>query len=564
MTSGIIARAEPHARSITTTARCLLASLCGASALLLVILGTRLSFFNDDWWFLLQRPGLESHGGLDTVLAPHNGNLEVLLAAAYKALTAVFGMGSQVPFRVVMAAGVICLGVLVYSMVADRLGIELGLAAAAVVLFLGPAWEALLFFGGSNHLDAVVFGLAALVALERDTPTRNALACALLVLAVSISNTGAIFLVGAVVALLLRRELAAMWIVAVPAALFGLWWAFYGHEEPTGFTLGHVEHLPRYVFDSFSSGLAAITGVEQVQLPGVVSSGHILAALVLLLLILWLARGGRPPAPALVPASALLAFWLLTGASAITGRPANSSRYQIVDAVLLIVVGAELLRGTRLVGRARSALAVVAVPIVASNLIVMRHGYDFLRLQSGYAKAALGALEIARPLAPRGLWLLPPTARNPYLSGVTADRYFAVTKAHGAPPVYNASQILSALPLQRQAADSVVAAAYRISVRPAASISSVAACGRLPNGAERAVKPPGAVVRNLSPVVLAVGVSRFAPPGMPVYVGFLWAHATARVEIPLPADAVATRWRITLVDPRRVAGAATRVCQAVG
>lgn len=537
--------------------------MCGASAVLLVILGSRLSFFNDDWWFLLQRPGLESHGGLDAVLAPHNGNMEVLMAVAYKALAGVFGMSSQVPFHLVIALGVMCLGILVYVVVAARLGSELGLAAAAVVLFLGPAWEALLFFGGSNHLDAVVFGLAALVALERDTPGRNVLACALLVLAVSISNTGVAFLVGAVAALLLRRRLAAMWIVAVPACLFGLWWGFYGHKQPTGVTLGHVEHLPRYVFDSLSVGLAAITGVEHASLPTLLSSGHILAVLALLLVIVWLARGGRPSGWALVLASTLLAFWLLAGASAISGRGPNSSRYQVIDAVLLIALAAELLRGTRLSPRARSALAVVAVAIVASNLIVMRQGYDFLRVQSGYAQADLGALEIARPLSPPGVWLLPGVARDPYLSGVTTGRYFTVTKAHGAPPVYDASQILSALPLQRQAADSVLASADHISARPAARIGSVADCGRLPaDGAERAVKPPGAVVRNLSPTPLVVGVSRFAPRGMPVYIGFLRADAITRVEI--PADAAAMLWRVTLLDPRRAAGAATRVCQVVG
>lgn len=537
--------------------------MCGASTVLLVILGSRLSFFNDDWWFLLQRPGLESHGGLDVLLAPHNGNMEVLPAAALKVLVALFGLGSQVPFRVGMAIGIVCLGVLVYRIVAARLGTELGLAAAAIVLFLGPAWEALLFFNGSNHVYADAFGLAALVALERETHTRNALACALLALAVSTANTGIAFLAGAVVALLLRRRLAALWIVAVPAVLYGLWWGFYGHKEATHVTIGHIEHLPRYVFDSLSIGLAAIMGVEHGSVPGVLSSGHILGAVALLLLVLWLARGGRPSGWALVFASALLAFWLLTGASAIVGRGPSSSRYQITDAVLLIVLAAELLRHTRIGPGTRRALAPVFVAIVASNLLVLRSGYDFLGIQAGYVKADLGALEIARPLAPAGLWLLPSVARDPYLSGVTAGRYFAVTKAHGAPPVYSAAQILKALPPQRQAADSVLARAYHISSRPLARIGSVANCGRLAaDGSGRTVRPPGAVVRNLSALPLVVGVSRFAPHGMPVYIGFLAGHETARVGI--PADKIAIPWRITLLNPRRTQAATTRVCQAAG
>src|SRR5437763_15383086 len=43
--------------------RGLLALVCMAGGLLVVVLRTRLTFFNDDWYFLLQRPGLESHGG---------------------------------------------------------------------------------------------------------------------------------------------------------------------------------------------------------------------------------------------------------------------------------------------------------------------------------------------------------------------------------------------------------------------------------------------------------------------------------------------------------------------
>jgi hypothetical protein len=49
----------------------LLFAICLAGVLVVVLLGTRLTFFNDDWYFLFQRPGLESHPGLDSLLAPH-------------------------------------------------------------------------------------------------------------------------------------------------------------------------------------------------------------------------------------------------------------------------------------------------------------------------------------------------------------------------------------------------------------------------------------------------------------------------------------------------------------
>src|SRR3712207_4835742 len=58
----------------------LLCVICGASGLTVVLLGTRLTFFNDDWYFLLQRPGLSA----EAVLAPHNGHLSALAVLIYK------------------------------------------------------------------------------------------------------------------------------------------------------------------------------------------------------------------------------------------------------------------------------------------------------------------------------------------------------------------------------------------------------------------------------------------------------------------------------------------------
>ncbi len=177
-----VALAESHGAPAlrgVLSKRLLLALLCTAGGLLVVVLRSRLTFFNDDWYFLLQRPGLESHGGLDTLLVPHNGNIVVLLAVMYKVLVAVFGLGFQLPFGLVTGLTVAALGVLVFVLVDERLGPVVGLAAAAVVVFMGPAWEALLFFASISHLGALTLGVAALLALESDTtaPTRPRAPC---------------------------------------------------------------------------------------------------------------------------------------------------------------------------------------------------------------------------------------------------------------------------------------------------------------------------------------------------------------------------------------------------
>ncbi len=546
--------------------RLLLALVCTAGGLLVVVLRSRLTFFNDDWYFLLQRPGLESHGGLDTLLAPHNGNIVVLLALMYKALVAVFGLGFQLPFGLVTGLTVAALGVLVFVLVEERLGPVVALAAAAVVVFMGPAWEALLFFASISHLGALTLGVAALLALQSDTTARNVTACGLLVCAVLLFTLAIPFIVGAaIVVVAVRRRPGQLWIPAPPTALFGLWWVFYGHKQKSGITAGHIEHLPRYVFDAVSVGLASVTGLAHGSLPAALSSGHLLTVVAAAWLVAWLVKGGRPTAWSLVFAGTALSFWLLTGASAIAGRGATASRYQLTSATLLILLAAELLRGIR-IGRAGLAvLSAACVLIVASNLLVMRHGFDFMRVESQTAEVDLGALELLGHAAPPGLTLTTSVGDDPYLSGVTAGRYFAQTRSHGSPPVSSAQRIASSASRLRQAADSVLVAGYGIAARPALTGHSDRGCVRLPAGIAQAgppfaLSPRGAVVRNLTSVPLVIGVSHFAPSQRPTYIAFLGGRGSTRVGIPIASANV--RWRLSVTTGRRAALAAVVACPA--
>ena len=531
---------------------------------MVLILGLRLTFFNDDWYLLLQRPGLASHGGLDTLLEPHNGNMVVLLVLAYKVLTAIFGMHSQLAFRVLLGIAMAGLGIVVYRLVSERVGPLLGLAAAAAMLFLGPAWEVLLFFAAINHLAALTFGLAALLALESDTPRRNAIACALLVCAVATSNTGLALVVGAAIAVALRRRASQLWIPAVPVAVFALWWLFYGHKQSSGVTGSHLAHLPSYVFDSLSSGLASITGLVHGGLPDVLSSGHLLAVIALVLLVAWLTRGGRPGPWALVFAESLLAFWLLTRASAITGRGADSSRYQLTDAALLIPLGAELFKHFR-GGRVLTAtVGAVVLLVVASSLLVLAHGYRFMRSEARTTEADLGALEFAGPRAPADFRLTELVAADPYLSGVTAGRYFAHTKAYGTPALDTPAQLQSAPVPQRHDADCVLISAYGLVLQQISQRVSAGGCPRLAPRTRQGVPSRGvlagtSVIKNLSGAPLVVGLSRFAPVALPRYVGFLTGGSAVRLAI--PRDTLALPWRLSILNPRHAPGVSVAVCR---
>ena len=255
--SATVGRQNPRERSNGLPAAPLLSLVCGASVLVLITLGIRLSFFNDDWAFLLQRPGLEG----DSVFSPHNGQLAVGVDLTFKALVALFGI-DQLPFRVVLSFAVAGVGVMVYLLVAERAGKLLGLVAAALVVFLGPASKALLFIASLGPVAALAMGLGALLAMESETPIRNLIACALLVAAVAFSGVGLAFLVGAAIAVVLLRGPADLWIPGVPLALYAVWWITVGGDATSDLSLSNLEHLPSYVIDSAASGLASVAGLN--------------------------------------------------------------------------------------------------------------------------------------------------------------------------------------------------------------------------------------------------------------------------------------------------------------
>ncbi|HEX8975223.1 MAG TPA: hypothetical protein VF781_01830 [Solirubrobacteraceae bacterium] len=529
-----------------------------ASISVVVVLGTRLTFFNDDWYFLLQRPGLESHGGLDVLLAPHNSNLVFLTAGVYRLLVAIFGLGSQVPFRAVLAVTIALVGVFVFLLVSKRAGQMMGLAFASIVVLLGAAWEDLLFFASVDLVGSLATGLAALWLLEREEPRRY-LACFLLVCSVGFSNVGVPFALGAGALLLLRRRLVDLWVAAVPLAVFGLWWAIEGNRQPSHLSAHNVEHLPRYLLDSLTSGLASLTGVSRGTVPDTYTRGRIVLGTVAVLLIVALVRGWRPRASVLVPMIIAVSFWCLTGASFTPGREAFASRYQLIDVALLLIIGADLLGSTHLGRFGSSALVVLTIAAVSSNVADrLTYGYRFLREQSQFVKADLGALNIGRRLAPPNLWLVADIARNPYLSGVTAGRFFTETDAHGQVPVYTPQQIATASIGQRQGADNVLALADRLTpVKTRMRLTSRSECARLrtaPNGpsSELSLHPGAWLLYQADGPGLEIGVRRFAPPGSSAYIGFITPGLTERMIV--PPDAISAEWKLSIKSTTASAG----------
>lgn len=508
-----------------------LALVCAASAVTLVALGTRLTFFNDDWSFVMERPGL---------LDDHNGHLSALPIAIYRVLIGVFGLDSQWPFRVLLAAAVAAVGVVMYLLVAERVGRVAGVAAAALIVFLGPAWEDLLWSFQIGFVGSLATGLGALLALERG---RDRLACALLVASVALSDLALPFIAAAGISVLVQRRPRALWVPAVPGALFVVWFLAYGRDAPSLITSDNLTGLPRYVLDSAASGMDSLFGLGAggwFEDSG--GWGKPLVGLAVVAVAAERLRGWRPAPGVLIFLGGALAFWVLAGANFTPGREPQASRYQLVHVTFLLLIAAELLRGVRVARWVVGLAAAFALVALGSNLAALGSGDDFMREHAANARAALGALDLARDTAPPGLRLTPAVARDPFLSPITARRYFERRDAHGT-PAWSAAEIAAGPQRARAVADAVLVAATRTRLEPAGDPrdssggpQATAGCRALEpapsmTGArprvETRLPPRGATITNLGTEPASVGVRRFA--AIPTKLGDLAGGASARV-----------------------------------
>src|SRR6187401_2702402 len=96
----------------------LLAIAVAASAALLFSLVSQLTFLGDSWNLLVLRPDWSA----DTFLEPFNEHPIVLPAFIFKALLAIFGMDSSLPFHVVTIGLFLLCGVLLFAYLRRRVG----------------------------------------------------------------------------------------------------------------------------------------------------------------------------------------------------------------------------------------------------------------------------------------------------------------------------------------------------------------------------------------------------------------------------------------------------------
>ncbi len=374
-----------------------------ASAALLIWLGSHLVLFGDEWNVVLGRGG--SSAG--TFLDPYNGHLAAGLIVVYKLLLAAFGMDSPLPFHVLSTVVYVLAAVLLFVYARRRVGDLLSLLGTTMILFFGASAVDLLspfqmFFSGS-----LAAGIGALLALDREDRRGDAIACLLLLVAISFSEVGIAFSVGALVRLALDRKPMAprLYVVLVPFVLYAAWWLGWGHKASSDISFHTLATTPAYVLDATGTALGALLGLTSAadQLPDPVGQDWAPVALVAtLLLAAWRVRRQGSVPSGVWPVLAIgLTFWILAGLNENDLRPPDSARYLYPSAVLIMLITAELLRGVRVGWRGLATAATVAAIGIAANLAFLSDSYKlFWKPGSEAAQAQLRALEIAGPVNP--------------------------------------------------------------------------------------------------------------------------------------------------------------------
>jgi hypothetical protein len=534
------------------------------SATLLLALGWELTFLLDEWTFLIHRREFE----LDSLFAAHNEHIVVLPVAIYKSLLAVFGMESALPFRVVSTAMFILATALLFVWLRRRVGGWLALAGAVLVLFLGAAWEDLLWPFQIGFFGSMACGLGALLALERSDRPRDVIACVLLTVGIGFSTLTLPFVAGALVAIVIgRAPVSRLFVVAVPAVVFALWWLGWGREADTAISAANIATAPQFVIDGFAASLSSLLGLATPSGSAAISAldwGRPLLVLGVALAAWRLWRLGGVPRWLWVVGAIALSFWLLAAINEKEGRDAAASRYMYIGGVFCLMIAAELLRGVRL--RGAPALAIVFVLVgaaVLSNVYFLDQSAKSYRATSDLISADLAAVEIARDHVQPNLILTEEIAETGYVH-VYAQEYLSAADAYGSTADTEA-ELAEAPEPARRAADKVLATALGLTFTtvadpPAATgtapqpvTGSAAevegACAEVELGPDSPpaileLAPGDAVVRGQPGAALELRLARFATETFAIPAGEINGRDAAVLAI--PADRSSRPWRLSV------------------
>jgi len=418
-----------------------LGALMLAAAAFFFLQGRGLTFYFDEWAFVIDR----REWGLDNFLQPHNEHLHMTAVLAFKLLFVTAGLDFYEPYRIAVLMLHLAVVALTFALMRRGVGDAIALVGAIPLLFLGAGWENIMWPFQIGLLGALAGGLGALLLIERGDARGDVAASVLLALSLASAS------VAVPIALALAVEIAwrpprwrRLWVVVVPLALYGLWSVTYGRSA---LLASNAPGVPRFVADTAAAVVGGLLGLDP-------EWGRV----ILLLALIWLGasfvRGRVLVTPRLASLTlALVSSWVLTALARAHLGSAESSRYVYVGAVFVLLIVAELACGARVPARMLAVVAVLVGVSLAGNYALLRGGLEHMRGYTATVEAALVGLELAGPETPLDFRPAPEQAPNIY-----AGPYFEAVSELGS-PAPSVEELLERKEEERRTADAVYVAA---------------------------------------------------------------------------------------------------------
>jgi hypothetical protein len=494
-----------------------------AAAALLLLETRGLTILIDEWtWGFGSRTNFDLHAFVD----PHNGHFVAVMVLITKAALQTFHADAAVPLRLLAVLFHLAVAGCLFVLLRRAIGAMGALVPTVLFLFLGAANDGIIGSHGMSVTITVLCGLAAWLALSRKGRGWDVLAATLLTIGVATESTTIPFVLGA--AVLIATDTGSRrsryWVVALPLAVYALWWLAWGHTGEGNVAVANFAALPAFAFDSLAASLASMTGVFTV--PGSravgfdLSAGQALAGgLLVVTLALFLSRGYRPGIASAVPIVALLSFWILSSGAADPGRVPYASRYLYIDVVLLLVVFAQEIAASPARRRGVLVLAGVCGLALLPNIRELTYAGDDSRVGAEINRAVMGSADLVSGEGDSAALLEEP---DDIVAGQVADMAFPLaqyeaSRARFDAPALSLAQIEAAGPNARAAADHFLVRVLSVGAVPA-------------SGPPSALPPPVAAAQSGGTLRRVRGCVRFTPLVIGAQVslriprGGLWLH----------------------------------------
>ena len=531
------------------------------SAVWLMTAGKDLTFSGDDIFYyarLVTDNGVTHQaGGLEYFFAPHNGHLQLIGKLIYRGLFVTVGADYTV-FRAMEVLAAFLSVLFFFILARRRVRPFAALIPSVLLLFFGYGEGSYLWPFNVHTIGALAFGLAALLALERDDRKGDIGACALLVLAVATVEVGLAFTVAVAVSVLRRGDRwRRAWIFLVPLVLFGIWWLWAQKFGQSEVDLINVHRIPIDFTNALAAVLGSIFGLNPTgegvdpNVTGITPWSAVLAGFAVFGLAFRI-RLGRVPSALWVALAVVLTYWLMI---TLANRPPDSTRYLFVGAVAVFLIAASALRGYRISATALTIAAVIAALAIPPNLAKF---YDERRssiTDAENTRTEYGMLELARPHVRTDYF----PAEDPRVGDagavifvpLSADTFYRAADEFGGIG-FSLDQIREQSVERREIADATLVGALELKLERTGAPPNPAACPSSLDGGPGSpvffdVEPGGVLLGSRAQRPVRVGVGRFARGGSSVPIGRLQPGEWANLKI--PPDSAPDRWWVTVDGP---------------